>query len=76
MTTKISQDEYDLLTFLKSTNHQLQQLVDRFYFYAKKVVKTEDNDWLTDYFNDIINVNDFLKHMDIEVEKKNEKNKI
>jgi len=76
MTTKISQDEYDLLTFLKSTNHQLQQLVDRFYFYTKKVVKTEDNDWLTDYFNDIINVNDFLKHMDIEVEKKNEKNKI
>jgi len=74
MKTKISQDEYDLLTFLKSTYRQFQQLADRFYYYAKKVVKTEEDGWLTDYFNDVVHVNDFLKNMDIEVEKKNEKN--
>jgi len=74
MTTKITQDEYDSLTFLHSINHQLEQLSDRVYYYAKKVVKAEDDNWLTDYFNNDIHVNDFLKNMDIEVEKnKNEK---
>jgi hypothetical protein len=77
MKNKITQDEYDLLTFLKSTNHQLERLSDRFFYYAKKVVKTDDNDWLTDYFNDVISVEDFLKHTNIEVEKQeNENNQI
>ena len=75
MTTKITQDEYDLLTFLKSSQDQLERLSDRFFCYAKKILKTEDNDWLTDYFNDTINVTTLLNQLNIEIEK-NENNKI
>lgn len=70
MTTKITQDEYDLLTFLKSSQDQLERLSDRFFYYAKKILKTEDNDWLTDYFNDTINVTTLLNQLNIEIDKK------
>lgn len=73
MKNEITKNEYEILTFLKSANDQLNRLSNRFYFYGKKLLELEnDGGWFTDYFdNGIINVDEFLKQMNIEV--KNEK---
>lgn len=72
MKNTLTRDEYDLLTFLKSAHDQLDRLSNRFYYYAKKVLEVEDDDWITDYFNDDISVTELLTHMNIDIKEKEE----
>ena len=76
MKTKITRDEYDLLTFLKSSQDQLEKLSERFYFYAEKILKQKDNSgYLVDYFNNDISITEFLNNIDVGIEEsKNEEN--
>jgi peroxiredoxin family protein len=68
MKTKITQNEYELLTFLKSQQDQLGRMSNRMYYYAKKLLELDDDNWLTDYFNDTIGVTAFLNQVGIDVE--------
>jgi hypothetical protein len=69
MKTTITKEELELLTFLKSTQDQLERLSNRMYYYAKKLLELENNDWLTDYFNNnLVSVTEFLNQENIEVE--------
>ena len=73
--TKITKTEYELLTFLKSQQDQLERMSNRMYYYAKKLLELDDDNWLTDYFNDTIGVTAFLNQVGIGVEEdKNEEN--
>ena len=73
MKTTITRNEYELLTFLKSSQDQLMRLSDRFYYYAKKVLELDSDDWLTDYFNGTTSMTDFLNRVGIDIKKdKNE----
>lgn len=73
MKTTITRNEYELLTFLKSSQDQLMRLSDRFYYYAKKALELDSDDWLTDYFNGTISMTDFLNRVGIDIkEDKNE----
>ncbi len=73
MKTTITRNEYELLTFLKSSQDQLMRLSDRFYYYAKKVLELDSDDWLTDYFNGTTSMTDFLNRVGIDIkEDKNE----
>jgi len=68
MKTKITQNEYELLTFLKSQQDQLGRMSNRMYYYAKKLLELDDDNWLTDYFNDTIGVTAFLNQIGIDIE--------
>jgi peroxiredoxin family protein len=68
MKTKITQNEYELLTFLKSQQDQLERMSNRMYYYAKKLLELDDDNWLTDYFNDTIGVTAFLNQVGIDIE--------
>jgi len=66
----ITRDEYDQIMFYKSMNDQMQRMGNRLYYYAKKVLGTEDDNWLTDYFyNDDLSVTELLTHLDIDIAK-------
>lgn len=70
MTKIITRNEYELLTFLKSSHDQLKRLSDRFYYYAKKVLDLDNDEWLVDYFdNDVISVTEFLNNINVDIEK-------
>jgi len=71
MKTSITQNEYELLTFLKSQQDQLERMSNRMYYYAKKLLELEDDNWLTDYFNDTIGVTAFLNQVGIDIDTKN-----
>ena len=68
MKTKITQNEFELLTFLKSQQDQLERMSSRMYYYAKKLLELDDDNWLTDYFNDTIGVTAFLNQVGIDIE--------
>lgn len=69
MKTKITREELELLTFLKSTQDQLDRIQSKLYYYIKKMLDLENDGWLTDYFdNDSISVTEFLNQENIEVE--------
>jgi len=69
MKNKITQSEFELLVFLKSSQDQLKRLSNRFYYYARRLLELEDDNYLTDYFdNDICSVTEFLNHVNIDVE--------
>jgi hypothetical protein len=73
MKTKITRQELELLTFLKSTQDQLHRIENKLYYYVKKVLELENDGWLTDYFdNDSISVTEFLNQENIEVEENEE----
>jgi hypothetical protein len=76
MTKTITRNEYELLTFLKSSHDQLERLSNRFYYYAKKILDLDNDEWLVDYFdNDILSVTEFLNNVNIDIEQdNNEKN--
>lgn len=74
MKNEITRNEYELLTFLKSSQDQLTRLSDRFYYYAKKILDLDGDDWLTDYFYNDISVTEFLNNLKINIkESGNEK---
>jgi hypothetical protein len=69
MKTTITKQELELLTFLKSAQDQLERLSNRMYYYTKKLLELESDDWLTDYFNNnLVSVTEFLNQENIEVE--------
>jgi len=68
MKTNITQNEFELLTFLKSQQDQLERMSNKMYYYAKKLLELEDDNWLTDYFNDTIGVTAFLNQVGIEID--------
>lgn len=73
MKTKITRQELELLTFLKSTQDQLNRIQSKLYYYVKKMLDLENDGWLTDYFdNDSISVDEFLNQENIEVEENEE----
>ena len=65
----ITRDEYDQLTFYASMSDELSRMQDRFYYYSKKILKTDDEKgWLTDYlYNNAISATELLNHLDIEI---------
>jgi hypothetical protein len=69
MKIKITRQELELLTFLKSTQDQLNRIQSKLYYYVKKMLDLESDGWLPDYFdNDSISVTEFLNQENIEVE--------
>ena len=64
----ITRDEYDQIMFYKSMNNQMARMSNRLFYYAKKVLGTDDDNWLTDYFdNDDIGITELLNHLEIEI---------
>ena len=64
----ITRDEYDQIMFYKSMNDQMARMNNRLFYYAKKVLGTDDDNWLTDYFdNDDISITELLNHLEIEI---------
>lgn len=69
MKTTITRKELELLTFLKHQQDQLNRIQFNLYYYARKMLELESDNWLTDYFdNDSISVTEFLNQENIEVE--------